>query len=138
MQDTLLHTLDSFADRNILLKKVEYVIDLKNLDAVRLSFASKRQLIFGIDTATDSILMLSSLPPGVKFHDVSSRVPWREAINKYLVWGWALYNHLGCRDGVQLQFDRKLAKAIQLVAIASSFKVYEITIRDSYPFLLDG
>lgn len=134
----MIDTLDSVADPDIVLKKVEYVIELEGLDAVRLSFSSKRSLIFGIEHETDSILMLSSLPSRVKLHDVSSRAPWRDAINKFLVWGWELCNNRGYRDGVQLQFGPTLAKAIQLVVVASSMKVYESTLLETQPFLVEN
>ena len=134
----IIDTLDSVVDPDIVLKKVEYVIKWEFLDAVRLSFSSKRSLIFSIDHETDSVLMLSSLPSRVKLHDVSTRAPWRDAINKYLIWGWELCNNRGYQDGVQLQFDPKLAKAIQLVVVSSSMMVYESTLIETEPFLVEN
>ena len=131
----ILDTLNSFTDPDIVLEKVEYAIEWERLRAVRLSFDSGRQMIFGIDEGSDTILALSSLGRGVTLHDVSGRGPWREAMGKHVIWGWELRNSRRYADGVQLQFGAGIiGTTIQLVVVASSFAVYEAKFLESDPF----
>lgn len=54
---------------------------------------------------------------------------WTELLHRHLRWAWLLTNQQGYLDGVQLELanaGEAKGSVVQLIAVASSIKVYEV------------